>query len=156
MLILHLFLVMSRTHEQVSESEGAELRLRLVDDTKRSMVAQGQVSMYKPPRGHEDARRSQMPKSLTLWNLISKLAVRGVTVPIALATRRTGNWKAREWCVFISYDYDNIGKFYWVHQTSVSIAFQASLKTYRVLLSGSKTRRKNMITSGFRGHPMLS
>ena len=46
---------------QVSESVGAELRLRLVDDAKRSMVAQGQVSMYKPPRGHEDAGQIQAP-----------------------------------------------------------------------------------------------
>ena len=47
---------------QVNASAGAELRLHLVDDAKRSMVAHGQVSTYRPPRGHEDAGQIQMPK----------------------------------------------------------------------------------------------
>jgi hypothetical protein len=63
--INHFFLVMSRIHGQVSTSAGAELRLHLVDDAKRSLVAQGQASMYKPPRDHEDAGQIQIPSSPT-------------------------------------------------------------------------------------------
>ena len=35
---------------EVTDSSGSDLRLRLVDDAKRCMVAHGQVSKYTPPR----------------------------------------------------------------------------------------------------------
>ena len=47
--------VRSKLKEIADQADGSmDLRLRLVDDAKRSMIAQGHVSTYKPPRGHED------------------------------------------------------------------------------------------------------
>ena len=40
----------------VTDSSGSDLRLKLVDDAKRCMVAHGQVSKYTPPRGDEGVK----------------------------------------------------------------------------------------------------
>ncbi|CAK9036084.1 unnamed protein product [Durusdinium trenchii] len=46
--------VRSKLKEVAEGGESETLRLRLLDDAKRSLIAQVQVSAYRPPRGSED------------------------------------------------------------------------------------------------------